>query len=529
MELGNMKQIEGRSVTDNDQVIGKRAVTLALHWRRGGRSLSVRCVWWNVELDSLLRAVRPIQVAKDADVRVAKIGVSSHLVKAKRLFVTVHNARASKRTCVPTTVSGKTITMLYRRLPRRLGTNVACVRIGSDRSTMKGITAAFCNSPASGVRLVNIAKAGKGAAITALLCGAFHCFNCGIKLISAMYGCVSSLPMPARRAAPSPVALGHLLKRVTSSNYGCTFVRIDSRSVTRGHVDNLGFTNNVFAGLAHSRLSCRGAIRGCLGTGGGFFSRLPGKTFDLAGLSSGGKLIVARGAHSGMCACSLHDLDSFGNGILRSRFRKVLLSFGGRRLTMHFVKGFGTCGLLTMFNATMLLNGGRRSMLITLDALRPMANHFSTVHSPGNCATVISCTRAPSTLIGMLGTVRKILRKGKGIVAIINTNNGHSGNGHPVVTGRSTHLDSQIVVASSGPHFRRPRSVVGSVLTKLSGSSVRGAVDVASHHRTVGATYVLTRPKSIVLITNGKRRGCRRVGNIGRRFSSGRVLGRVVY
>lgn len=513
--VANVNGIGSRDVPTNGALHGKRAVRLQLGWRYGEGGVGLRGVVGKVAIG---------RVVNSTSRRVSKVGVSSHLVRPNRVFITMGKARASKRACVRGTVRGKTHAIMYRGLPRALVRGIACVGIGSARSIIKGLTAAFCKSPASGLRLINIANAGKGAAVTALLCGVFHGFKCGAKLVSAMYGCVSRRTVPASRAAPSPVALGGLLKHVTSRKYGCTFVRMDSRSMTRGQVNNLGFTNNVFAGLAHSRLSCRGAMRGCLGTGGTFFSNLPGATFTLAGLSSGGKLIVARGAGTGMRACSLHDLDSFGKGILRSKFRKVLLSVGGIRIGMRFVKHFGTSGLLTICKTTYLLKGGARRMLLTLDALHPITKHFSSLHSPGKCATVISCTRAPSTLRGILGTVRRILGNGNRMVAMMNTNNGHSGNGHPLVTRRTMGRDSGIVVASSGPHFRRPRRVVGSVLTKLAGRSVHGIVDVTSHGRTVHATYVLTRTGSIVLITKGKRRGCRRVGNVGRRFSSGRML-----
>lgn len=375
--------------------------------------------------------------------------------------------------------------------------------------------------------LIKIANAGKGAAVTALLCRVFQGVKRGMKLLSAIYGCVSNRTVPASRAAPSPIALRGLVTQVIRTNYRCTFVRIDSRSVSRGHVDNLSFGKNVFAGLAHSRLSCRGAIRGCLGTGGGFFSSLPTSTFTLAGTSSGTNLIVLRGATTEGLACSLHALTSFGKGVLRSRFRKARVLIGKHRIVAHFINHFGTCGLLTICKTTISLNGSPRRILIILDSLRSISNHFRAVRSPSKCATVISCTRAPSTLAGILGDVRRILGNGNHIVAIINYNNGHSGKGHPVVTGRTTGLDSRLVLASSGPHFRRPSRVVGSVITNLGTTSVRRALYVASHTRTVGATAVLTEGNSIVLITNGNRRSCRRMGNIGRRFSSQRRLGRV--
>ncbi len=371
---------------------------------------------------------------------------------------------------------------------------------------------------------MNIAKAGKGAAVTALLCGVFHDFNCGYNLYSAIYGCVSNRTIPARRAAPSPVALGHLLKHVTSRNYGCTFVRIDSRTISRRHVSNLGFTKNIFAGLAHSRLSCRGAFRGCHSTGGTFFSGLSGKTFTIAGTSSGGKVIVIRGAGTSIGACSLHSVTSFGTQILRRSFRNVYVSVGKHRIDIPFVNHFGMSGLLTICTITIYLKHRPRSVLMSLDVLRPMGKHFRALHSTSKVATVISCTRAPSTLIGILAAVGSVLGGHNSIVAIYKTNKGHSGKGHPVVTRRTIGRDSGIIVADSGPHFRRPRSVVGSVLTKLGQRRLHGAISVMSHERTVHATYVLTRPNSIILITKGKRRSCRSIGKIGLRFSSRRIV-----
>lgn len=78
-------------------------------------------------------------------------------------------------------------------------------------------------------------------------------------------------------------------------------------------------------------------------------------------------------------------------------------------------------------------------------------------------------------------------------------------------------------MARSGSEFRSIVSVVRSVGANLTGAS-NGCIIIPGHESTVGCYVSGTRSKSVVMLTNGNRRSCRRVGNIGCRVSRERVV-----
>ncbi len=287
-------------------------------------------------LRGIVRKYNIVAIRKSENVRVTSIYGSSEGTIPKSLFITIENCTDSNRHFVSATIETNTYTIIYRsvrvteRRVRKLK-SMALIRIRSSECTLTVVTTGFCSGPSKGLALINVAKAGKGAAAIALLREVFATLKCGYKLLSAVTGCINSENARTIGAASSPLAVGSLVTRVISTKYRCYFVRIDSVKIRRREIRKLGFGIKVFSGLARSRLSCRGAFTRCLHYGGLFFSELPTSTCTVAGVSSHGNVIVVRGAETGLIACSYRGVTSRAYEVVRRKFRKVLLEVSGCR------------------------------------------------------------------------------------------------------------------------------------------------------------------------------------------------------
>ncbi len=344
--------------------------------------------------------------------------------------------------------------------------------------------------------------------------------NGGINLVNAVRGIVSNGARSAIGAAPSTFRVGQLLDRVGSINYRCIVIRISSRTLSLNEMRNLRFGATVFAGLARSRLSCRRGVRGCCLTGGGLFSVYSGTIMGVSGSCNGelfdrvdyGGISVSLGRGTSCVTGSL--------GLRTGTIRCVLFASGVVPVGIGVPNGFAICGSLYTVTTTSFLKVRRGVAGATLNRFANMGKETRIIPGAGSFAMVVSCTRAPSNVGGVLGAFESY-REGH-LVILFNYNNSHSGAGQSLVNRVTSLCTSCIVVADSGPHARRPGRVVSSVLGNISKVGPCGIV--RGQLSTVGFTLSFTRGSSVVMLTNGKRRACRVVNGRGVRFSRHRVM-----
>lgn len=169
-------------------------------------------------------------LVKDLSPRLGVKGVdrSSHSVRSKSLFVYVSKARISNRGCMRATITGNTNIVITRGSVRGTTTGIPIICIPSANGTVDLLTGRFCNCPDRSVGIVNIAKAGKGAAIACLIRTVLGTVSGGAKLVNAVRVRVNSRIRGAGGAAPSDVAVRGTLRLVARQRARCFALRLSS-------------------------------------------------------------------------------------------------------------------------------------------------------------------------------------------------------------------------------------------------------------------------------------------------------------
>lgn len=164
--------------------------------------------------------------------------------------------------------------------------------IGSTHGTVDLLSTTFCKCPRSRLGIINVAKAGKGAAATCLartVLGNYS--NNGYTLFSSISGYLSKRACTrSSLAAPRSVSTFHVVHRTTSGNVRCLIVRISSRTCGISHIFKLAFSITTFLGVDPSRVDPvrRPAFRSCFRYGhrvmGGYHSLILNATYTRTSL-----------------------------------------------------------------------------------------------------------------------------------------------------------------------------------------------------------------------------------------------------
>ncbi len=480
-------------------------------------------------LSGVLRGLRCRILRNSVGYRVSSVVCSSQGLVDNDTFIYLINTGISNRGFVPRTTSNKTGTIVIRCRMDSVPGGVTIVGIGGAEHTLTLVSTTFFNCPTHRLAAVNLANAGNGAAAACVMGDMLRTAKGGANLVNAANVLVKSRVLPTGGAAPRSCRLRGVFHRVISDNYGCTIVRMSDRNLGLSEICNVRFSCNIFAGFSPSRVKPgrRRDLRRCTTYGDLLFHRygatIIGKSSDGAGR------VLGKRAY-GILACTAGGPTSLGTRGYRFVGR-------GNLLNVHFSMGntmgcdfaicapnvFSICGSLIAVFVYRLLNmrgGSIRGKLLAIG----MENEMRLMPYSGSFSIVVSCTRGR---IDAGDIVAALSRCGPGqVVYICNNNNGHSELHHCSVNRMANTVTSLYVLAYSGPHSRRVTSVGGSVGVNLTESG-NGCVRVSSHGRTVGCTVGGTRGNSFVVLLNGKRRACRRVGNIGCRFSRHRTITRV--
>lgn len=192
---------------------------------------------------------------------------------------------------------------------------------------------------------------------------------------------------------------------------------------------------------------------------------------------------------------------------------------------MNVPNRFAICGAVNTTVYTVLAKLSFSSILSSLGGDGNIPNEIRMIPASASCAILVSCTRSPSNLRGMVSSIHRAA--GNEVVTMFNYNNSESGAGHPGVNGVMNSLTSITIMASSGPQDRSPRLVISSILRNVRGYGT-GVGILISHARTVECTLNRTGGNSIILLTNGKRRACRVLGANGVRCSRHRIITNVL-
>lgn len=466
---------------------------------------------------------------KDSSARMAALVGSSEGIRRKSIFMYVDKTMSSKRGCTTSITTGNTTTIIMRgsiRIPR----GIAMVGMRSAHCTLTLVSTTCFKCPTSGVGIVNVAKAGKGAAAACVVGSVLRRAKRGIKLVKAVRTVVKSGGVPSYGAAPRSCAVRGCFTRVMRTNYSYIIVRISSRKLVLREATKVPFRVNVFAGLKESRVKPgrRGSFSSCGEYGNLLFGRYGLK---VTGISSGCFGSMFRKSAYGVRAFKFSPRTSLHTRGMRLMSEPKCLNITCRitnivsfSIRVSIPNGFDICGSLATVSIYHRFRMPIRVVGSTLGGTG-MGKHVRVVGISSSFALVVSCTRGTVDLRDLLAALG---RCGPGhLMYLFKYNKGHSGSEEFRVNRMSKELTSLAVVASSGPEFRRPRSVVGSVGAKVTGAS-KGCIRVYSHGRTVGCTVRRNRPKSIVMLTKGKRRSCRRVYNIGRPVSRHILVGRIL-
>lgn len=172
-----------------------------------------------------------------------------------------------------------------------------------------------------------------------------------------------------------------------------------------------------------------------------------------------------------------------GIGFGTDKVRCRLIDRGVNEMGYPVPNEFSICGSLYTTDVTLALNVRFRRILNTVSGSANIGNEVRIIPAGASCAIVVSCTRSPSNLRGVVASLHRVT--GNEIMAIFNYNKSESGAGQPGVNGVTTRLSSFYIMASSGPHSRGPTTVVSSVLRNVGNISAPCGI-IRGEGRTVG-------------------------------------------
>ena len=452
-----------------------------------------------MKLETLLQAIRPIEVIGNKDVEITGIQFDSRKVTTGNLFVAQKGTAVDGHQFINSCISSGAAAVVCENTDGIDNTNNATIiRVKNSDEALGRIAAAWFDNPSRKLKLVGVTGTNGKTTIATLLYKLVRALGHKAGLLSTVVNYVDEQAVPSTHTTPDALQLNGLLADMVAAGCEYAFMEVSSHSIAQERIAGLDFDGALFTNLTRDHIDYHKTFDNYRDTKKRLFDTLKKDAFAITNKDDKNGMVMLQNCKAHLHTYSTRSMADYRGMILEEGFDGMLLTINQKEVFVPLVGRFNLQNLLCIYGAAVCLGFEPQEVLRILSTLTAVNGRFEAIHSPKGWTAIIDYAHTPDAVDNVIKTINEI-RKGR-LITVVGCGGNRDKGKRPMMAKIAKQGSEQLILTSDNPRDEEPKDIVKDMTDGLTEEELRSTLVIEDRATAIQTACTLAQKDDVILI-----------------------------
>ncbi len=452
-----------------------------------------------MKLETLLQAIRPIEVIGNKDVEITGIQFDSRKVTTGNLFVAQKGTAVDGHQFINSCISAGAAAVVCENTDGIDNTNNATIiRVKNSDEALGRIAAAWFDNPSRKLKLVGVTGTNGKTTIATLLYKLVRALGHKAGLLSTVVNYVDEQAVPSTHTTPDALQLNGLLADMVAAGCEYAFMEVSSHSIAQERIAGLDFDGALFTNLTRDHIDYHKTFDNYRDTKKRLFDTLKKDAFAVTNKDDKNGMVMLQNCKAHLHTYSTRSMADYRGMILEEGFDGMLLTINQKEVFVPLVGRFNLQNLLCIYGAAVCLGFEPQEVLRILSTLTAVNGRFEAIHSPKGWTAIIDYAHTPDAVDNVIKTINEI-RKGR-LITVVGCGGNRDKGKRPMMAKIAKQGSEQLILTSDNPRDEEPKDILKDMTDGLTEEELRSTLVIEDRATAIQTACTLAQKDDVILI-----------------------------
>ena len=452
-----------------------------------------------MKLETLLQAIRPIEVIGNKDVEITGIQFDSRKVTTGNLFVAQKGTAVDGHQFINSCISSGAAAVVCENTDGIDNTNNATIiRVKNSDEALGRIAAAWFDNPSRKLKLVGVTGTNGKTTIATLLYKLVRALGHKAGLLSTVVNYVDEQAVPSTHTTPDALQLNGLLADMVAAGCEYAFMEVSSHSIAQERIAGLDFDGALFTNLTRDHIDYHKTFDNYRDTKKRLFDTLKKDAFAITNKDDKNGMVMLQNCKAHLHTYSTRSMADYRGMILEEGFDGMLLTINQKEVFVPLVGRFNLQNLLCIYGAAVCLGFEPQEVLRILSTLTAVNGRFEAIHSPKGWTAIIDYAHTPDAVDNVIKTINEI-RKGR-LITVVGCGGNRDKGKRPMMAKIAKAGSEQLILTSDNPRDEEPADILNDMKAGLTEEELRSTLVIEDRATAIQTACTLAQKDDVILI-----------------------------
>lgn len=452
-----------------------------------------------MKLETLLQAIRPIEVIGNKDVEITGIQFDSRKVTTGNLFVAQKGTAVDGHQFINSCISSGAAAVVCENTDGIDNTNNATIIwVKNSDETLGRIAAAWFDNPSRKLKLVGVTGTNGKTTIATLLYKLVRALGHKAGLLSTVVNYVDEQAVPSTHTTPDALQLNGLLADMVAAGCEYAFMEVSSHSIAQERIAGLDFDGALFTNLTRDHIDYHKTFDNYRDTKKRLFDTLKKDAFAITNKDDKNGMVMLQNCKAHLHTYSTRSMADYRGMILEEGFDGMLLTINQKEVFVPLVGRFNLQNLLCIYGAAVCLGFEPQEVLRILSTLTAVNGRFEAIHSPKGWTAIIDYAHTPDAVDNVIKTINEI-RKGR-LITVVGCGGNRDKGKRPMMAKIAKQGSEQLILTSDNPRDEEPKDILKDMTDGLTEEELRSTLVIEDRATAIQTACTLAQKDDVILI-----------------------------
>jgi len=452
-----------------------------------------------MKLETLLQAIRPIEVIGNKDVEITGIQFDSRKVTTGNLFVAQKGTAVDGHQFINSCISSGAAAVVCENTDGIDNTNNATIiRVKNSDEALGRIAAAWFDNPSRKLKLVGVTGTNGKTTIATLLYKLVRALGHKAGLLSTVVNYVDEQAVPSTHTTPDALQLNGLLADMVAAGCEYAFMEVSSHSIAQERIAGLDFDGALFTNLTRDHIDYHKTFDNYRDTKKRLFDTLKKDAFAVTNKDDKNGMVMLQNCKAHLHTYSTRSMADYRGMILEEGFDGMLLTINQKEVFVPLVGRFNLQNLLCIYGAAVCLGFEPQEVLRILSTLTAVNGRFEAIHSPKGWTAIIDYAHTPDAVDNVIKTINEI-RKGR-LITVVGCGGNRDKGKRPMMAKIAKQGSEQLILTSDNPRDEEPKDILKDMTDGLTEEELRSTLVIEDRATAIQTACTLAQKDDVILI-----------------------------
>ena len=452
-----------------------------------------------MKLETLLQAIRPIEVIGNKDVEITGIQFDSRKVTTGNLFVAQKGTAVDGHQFINSCISSGAAAVVCENTDGIDNTkNATIIRVKNSDEALGRIAAAWFDNPSRKLKLVGVTGTNGKTTIATLLYKLVRALGHKAGLLSTVVNYVDEQAVPSTHTTPDALQLNGLLADMVAAGCEYAFMEVSSHSIAQERIAGLDFDGALFTNLTRDHIDYHKTFDNYRDTKKRLFDTLKKDAFAVTNKDDKNGMVMLQNCKAHLHTYSTRSMADYRGMILEEGFDGMLLTINQKEVFVPLVGRFNLQNLLCIYGAAVCLGFEPQEVLRILSTLTAVNGRFEAIHSPKGWTAIIDYAHTPDAVDNVIKTINEI-RKGR-LITVVGCGGNRDKGKRPMMAKIAKQGSEQLILTSDNPRDEEPKDILKDMTDGLTEEELRSTLVIEDRATAIQTACTLAQKDDVILI-----------------------------